>query len=181
MSYLLPMVTNLKSHTHQAKLFEIILLSLLGTLMYVTQVVMAALPNIELVSLLIILITRKFGAKAFISIYIFVACEILTYGLSIWVINYLYVWAVLCFVILIVKGVNNSLIYALISAIFGLLFGTLCSIPYFIIGGIEMGIANIISGIGFDIAHCVGNFVLTILLYKPLTNVFEKLIKPHKN
>ena len=175
------MVTNLKLHIHRVKLFEVILLSLLGALMYVTQVIMAILPNIELVSLLIILITRKFGAKAFISVYIFVACEILTYGLSMWVINYLYVWAILCLVILILKGINSALVYALISAVFGLLFGTLCSIPYFIIGGIEMGIANIVSGIGFDITHCVGNFILTVLLYKPLTNVFEKLIKPHKN
>ena len=60
--------------------------------MYVSQVIMASLPNIEIVSLFVILITRKFGIRALYSIYIFVACEVFTYGISMWVINYFYPW-----------------------------------------------------------------------------------------
>lgn len=77
------------------KLTEIILLTIFGVIMYVSQVIMSPLPNIEIVSLLIILITRKFGCKAFLAVYVFVGCEILTYGLSMWVVNYLYVWDIL--------------------------------------------------------------------------------------
>jgi len=146
-------------------------------LMYVSQVIMAALPNIEIVTLLIILTTRKFGYKAFVSVYIFVGCEILTYGLSMWVINYLYVWAILCVLILIIRKIDGAAVYALIAAIYGLLFGTLCSVPYFIIGGIAGGIAYIIQGFLFDLFHCAGNFVLVLILYKPLTRVINKIIK----
>lgn len=168
---------NLKLPTRRAKLYEIILLTLLGVLMYVSQVVMSGLPNIEIVSLLIIIVTRKFGVKALYSVYIFVICEILTYGISMWVINYLYVWAILCVIICIVRKTDSVIFYALISAIFGLLFGTFCSIPYFFIGGISMGIANLVSGIGFDFLHCGGNLILTLLLYKPLTGAFDKALK----
>lgn len=177
------MAINMKSYTQSAnsnrhkKLVEVILLTLLGVLMYVSQVIMAALPNIEIVTLLIILTTRKFGYKAFVSVYIFVGCEVLTYGLSMWVINYLYVWAILWVLILIIRKIDDGIVYALIAAVYGLSFGTLCSFPYFITGGIAGGIAYIIQGFVFDLLHCAGNFVLVLLLYKPLTRVMNKIIK----
>lgn len=145
--------------------------------MYISQVIMSGLPNIEIVSLLIIITTRKFGVKALSSVYVFVLCEILTYGLSMWVINYIYVWAILCVIICFLRKIDNVVIFALVSAIFGLLFGCLCSVPYFIIGGISMGIANIISGIGFDLLHCGGNFILTLILYKPLSSALDRAVK----
>lgn len=171
------MVTVLKSHTRRHKLIEIIFLALLGALMYVSQVIMASLPNIELVSFLIILTTRKFGIKSLWSVYIFVILEVITYGLEIWVICYLYIWAILVFVILPIRKNDNVILYTLISSIYGFLFGTLCSVPYFITGGIGYGISWIVSGIvsGFDIYHGVGNFFLTIILYKPITKVFDKI------
>ena len=171
------MVTALKSHTRLHKLVEIILLALFGVLMYVSQVIMASLPNIELVSFLIILITKKFGIKSLWSVYVFVILEALTYGLEIWVICYLYVWAILVFVVLIVRKHDGVILYTLISSIYGFLFGTLCSVPYFITGGIGYGISWIVSGIvtGFDIYHGVGNFLLMLLLYKPISKVFEKI------
>lgn len=145
--------------------------------MYVSQVIMATLPNIELVSFLIILTTRKFGLKSLWSVYIFVILEALTYGFEIWVICYLYVWAILVFVVLIVRKHDSVILYTLISTIFGFLFGTLCSVPYFITGGIGYGVSWIISGIvsGFDIYHGVGNFLITLLLYKPVSTVFNRL------
>ncbi len=162
------------------KLVEILTLALFGVLMYISQVVMSSLPNIEIVTLLIILVTRKFGYKALMSVYVFVGCEILTYGLHIWVINYLYVWAILCFIICLVRKINNTLFYSLIAAVFGISFGTLCSIPYFITGGFSFGVSYIISGLGFDLVHCIGNLLTVIILYRPLTKALEKAVKPHK-
>lgn len=167
----------MKSPTQSAKkgLVTLILLTMFGVLMYISQVIMAALPNIEIVSFLIILITRRFGVKAFLSVYIFVGLEILTYGISMWVINYLYVWAILVLIVLCTIKIDSAYFYAIISSVYGLLFGTLCSIPYFITGGISMGIGYIISGVGYDLLHCIGNFVLLIILYKPITKIMTKI------
>ncbi|MBQ1988866.1 MAG: hypothetical protein II234_03050 [Clostridia bacterium] len=143
--------------------------------MYVSQVIMASLPNIEIVSLFIILITRKFGIRSLYSVYIFVACEVFTYGISMWVINYFYVWTILWVVVFILRKIDDVWVYSIISALFGILFGTFCSIPYFIIGGISGGLAYIVSGFWFDILHCVGNFIVAIVLYKPLTRVMNNI------
>lgn len=170
---------SLKSSTPRLKkLFLWILLTLFGGLMYVSQVIMASLPNIEIVSILIIVIARKFSYRVIFSIYIFVLCEIFTYGLSMWVINYLYVWLILAVIICLVRKIDSAIIYAFISAVFGLVFGTLCSIPYFITMGMGGGIAYIVNGLWFDILHCGGNFIIAIVLYKPLTKALEKALKP---
>lgn len=143
--------------------------------MYVSQVIMSALPNIEIVTLLIILTTRKFGVRALYSVYIFAFCEILTYGIHIWAINYLYVWTILFLVILPIRKIDSVFLYIIIAGIFGLLFGTLCSIPYFITGGFAFGLSYIISGIPFDFLHLIGNLLTTAILYKPLTLVMNKI------
>ena len=154
-----------------------IMLILFGVLMYVSQVIMAALPNIEIVTALIIILVHKFGYKTLIPIYVFVGCEILTYGIHIWVVNYLYVWAIFCVVICILRKIDNAIVYSIIAAVYGLFFGTLCSIPYFITGGFAGGIAYIISGLTFDLLHCGGNFISTAILYKPLKTVLNKALK----
>ena len=59
---------------------------------------------------------------------------------------------------------------------FGILFGTLCSIPYFITGGASMGIAWIINGFVFDLYHFVGNLVLTAILYMPITKAYNYML-----
>ncbi len=145
--------------------------------MYVSQVLMSALTNIEIVSLLIILTTKKFGVKALLSVYIFVFCEIFTYGLSIWVINYLYVWAILWLAVFLVREIDSVYIYCIISALFGILFGTFCSVPYFLTGGLSGGIAYIISGFWYDMLHCAGNLISTAILYLPLKRAIDKLVK----
>ena len=170
------MVINLKSQTRRLKLVEILILVLMGVLMYISQVIMAPLTNIELVSFLIIIVARRFGVKSFVSVYIFAFLEIMTYGFHIWSINYLYVWAILVLIVLPFRKINNVIFYTAISGIFGITFGTLCSIPYFITGGFSMGVAYIISGFSFDIPHCIGNVVLTAILYFPITKAFNYIL-----
>ena len=100
----------------------------------------------------------------------------MTYGFHIWSINYLYVWAILVLIVLPFRKINNVIFYTAISGIFGITFGTLCSIPYFITGGFSMGVAYIISGFSFDIPHCIGNVVLTAILYFPITKAFNYIL-----
>lgn len=148
--------------------------------MYISQVIMAPLPNIEVVSLLIIITTCIFGVKSLCSVYIFVFCEIMTYGFTVYAINYLYVWAVLWVIIIFLRKNENHILFALVSGIYGLIFGTLCSIPYFIMGGIGGGIANIVAGFWFDILHCGGNFVLALILFRPLHKALNYIVQKYR-
>ncbi len=170
-------MTNLKSQTRRRKLVETLILVMMGVLMYISQVIMAPLPNIELVSFLTVIVARRFGFKSLISVYTFAFLEIMTYGFSIWNVMYLYVWAILALIVLPFRKIDNVILYTVISGIFGIAFGVLCSIPYFVSGGVGMGIAWIISGfIEFDIPHCIGNIVLMAILYIPITKAYNYIL-----
>ncbi|PKM72627.1 MAG: hypothetical protein CVU91_09615 [Firmicutes bacterium HGW-Firmicutes-16] len=147
----------------------------MAALMVGTQVAMAALPNINIVSVLIILTVIVYGAKAFYSVAVFVLLEGMIYGFGPWFINYLYVWAILVGVALLCRKNENALIWAVIAGLFGLIFGLFCAIPYLFIGGPAMALSYWVSGIPFDITHCISNFVLTLLLINPLKKLLLKL------
>lgn len=166
----------LKLQTRRLKLVETIILVLMGVLMYVSQIVMAPLANIELVSFFTVIVTRRFGYKSFVSVYTFAFLEIMTLGFSVWNIMYLYVWAILVLMVLPFRKINNVILYTVISGIFGIAFGTLCSIPYFVTGGFAMGISWIIYGFSFDITHCIGNVILMAVLYIPITKAFNYML-----
>lgn len=153
---------------------EIVLFGMLGSLLLVVQIGLAFLPNIELISLLIIIYTIKYKKKALYIIYLFALLEGLYYGFGVWWIMYLYVWTVLWLVTMLFRKNTYPLVWAFVSGCFGLGFGALCSIPYFFIGGMHMGIAYWISGIPFDITHCIGNVVVTLFLYKPINYIVNE-------
>ena len=159
------------------------LLALLGAMMMATQVALAALPNIHLVAVFVILAALLFGWKALFSIYIFVLLEGLIYGFSMWFVNYLYVWTVLTVIAILFRNNRSRWFWGALAGIFGLLFGALCSIPYFFIGFVNGGMLSgmimafnwWIAGIPFDLIHCVFNFVLMFLLYRPMRNLMDRM------
>ena len=65
--------------------------------------------------------------------------------------------------------------WALLSGVFGLLFGVLSLPAYWAMSGFAGGVAWVISGIPYDVAHCAGNFVIALILFKPLRGLLEKL------
>ena len=154
---------------------ELVLTALLSALLLTSQVALAVLPNIEVVSLLVILYTLFFKKKTLYIIYIFAILEGLVYGFGTWWFMYLYVWTILWGITTLFKEEKNPVIWAFISGFFGLLFGTLCSVPYFIIGGVNMGLSWIAAGLMADVIHGVGNFVVTLVLFKPLYTAFQKI------
>ena len=154
---------------------EITLFAVLGAMMFALQVVMAPLPNIEPVSLLVMIFAAVFGWKALYPVYVFVVMEILFYGISTWNIYYLYVWAVLAFAAILMRKQTQPLAWALLSAVYGLMFGALCGIVDIFIGGFGYAAAKWVSGIPFDLLHCGGNFVIALIMFRPLRNALEKL------
>lgn len=156
---------------------ELILGGLLAALMYASQVAMASLPNIEPVSLLVILYTLYFPMLAPYILAVFIVLEGFTFGFGIWWLNYLYIWPLLAGITYLLRRQEGALVWAIVSGSFGLSFGALCAIPYFFVGGVSMGFAYWVSGLGFDITHCIGNFVLMLVLYKPMSKCFAMLAK----
>ena len=150
-------------------------MAFLTAIMFVGQVGMAFLPNIEIVSLLVILYTQLYRKKVFLIIYLFAFLEGVIYGFGIWWINYLYIWSILAVVVLLVPKKQPVPVWAVISGIYGLSYGFLCAIPYYITGGAGAGFSYWVTGIPFDILHCVGNVGVTLVLYKPVSAILRRM------
>ena len=160
---------------NKLSLGETVLFGMLGALMFALQVVMAPLPNIEPVSLLVMLFAVIFGWKSLYCVYTFVAMEILFHGIGLWNINYLYIWTVLAVAAIALRKMEPVLGWALLSGVFGLAFGALCGIVDVFIGGFGYAAAKWVSGIPFDLLHCGGNFAMALVLWQPMRKLLEKL------
>ena len=151
------------------------LFAVLGALTFGAKYVMAALPNIEPVSLMVILFGATFGRKALYPLYLYVVMELLFYGLGTWNIMYLYIWPLLGLLAWLLRKMEQPLDWAVLSGSFGLLFGALCAPVDVAIGGFGYAAAKWVSGIPFDIAHCIGNFVIALMLFVPMRKLIKKL------
>ncbi len=166
---------------------EIPLIGMLSAVLLVLQITLGFLPNVELVSLLIIIYTLVLKKKVVYIISIFIFLQGLFYGFGLWWINYLYIWFVLAIITALFIKETSALVWALVSGFYGLSFGALCSIPYFFMGlssgGIESGIntalAYWISGIPFDLIHGVSNFLIALVLFKPVYNLISHFYKKY--
>ncbi|MDD3174048.1 MAG: hypothetical protein PHF63_10450 [Herbinix sp.] len=154
---------------------DVVIIGMMSAILITFQVALSFIPNIELVSLLIILYTLIFDKKTLYIIYVFVALEGIIYGFGLWWFNYMYVWTVLYFIVSLFRKLSSPFYWAVISGAFGLGFGALCSIPYFIFGGIASGFAYWVAGIPYDIPHCIGNLTLALILFRPLYYILDKI------
>ena len=156
---------------------EVALFGILGALTFGAKVAMSFLPNIEPVSLLVMLYAVVFGRKGLYPIYLYVVMEILFYGIQLWNINYLYIWAALFLGARMIKNNENPLAWALLAGVFGLFFGALCAPVYLFSGGLSFAVSWWVSGIPFDAIHCVGNFAMALVLFLPLKKLLTKLYR----
>lgn len=157
------------------RLVGICSMSLMGVLLTVSKEVMAALPNFEPVSLLTILFTLAFGGWGAGSLAVFLLLEGLLYGFGSWWVMYLYIWPLLAALTWLLRRMDRAWQWAVFSGLYGLAFGTLCSLAYLPVGGVKMMFAWLVSGLPFDLMHAAGNFLLMFFLYRPLRAALEKI------
>jgi len=154
---------------------ELALLGLMTATLSLGKSVLAFIPNVEIVSFLIIIYTLLFGFKVLWAVFAFVLLEIFSYGLGLWTVMYLYIWPLLSLLTLLFRKIKNPFFWSFLSGIYGLAFGGLCSIPYLFIGGPYMMYTWWLSGLPWDLTHGIANFVICLILFVPITSLLKKL------
>ena len=154
---------------------EMTLFGVLGAMTFAAKYVMAPLPNIEPVSLMVMLFAVTFGKKAVYPIYLYVLLELLFFGIGVWNLMYLYIWAILALAAYLCRSMEKPLDWALLSGGFGLLFGLLCAPVYIFSGGLGFAVSWWASGIPFDLSHAAGNFVIALVLFVPMRKLLTRL------
>lgn len=156
------------------RIIDLCLMAMMGVVLAVSKQAMAFLPNIEPVSLLLILFTLTFRRQAAGAFLVFLLLQGLLYGFGLSWFMYLYVWPVLMLLTWLFRWMDHAWQWALLSGLYGLSFGTLCSLIY-LPQGFGWMLSWIVSGIPYDLLHAGGNCLLAFTLYRPLRAALERL------
>ncbi len=177
MSFRLCMLWKLLQNNFKMKLTikDITLIGMMVAVIEVSKQALAFLPNIELTSFWIILFSLFFGNKIFYVITVFILIEGAIYGINLWWFMYLYIWPLLAILTRVFRKMDSAWSWAIFSGAFGLSFGVLCAIPYIFLSGPKAALAWWGKGIPWDITHCIGNFVIMLVLYHPINRVMKLL------
>lgn len=159
---------------------EMIIFSMFATLMLISKKLLEWAPNIHLLGMFTVLLTRHYRAKALIPIYLYVFLNGLIEGFNLWWMPYLYIWTILWgLAMLPPKKLSDrwgAIVYPLICGLHGFAFGILYSPAQALMYGfgIEQTLAWISAGLGFDVLHGLGNLAAGCLVV-PLLKVLRKI------
>lgn len=138
--------------------------------MYISKMIMEFAPNVHLLGVFTIAYTVVYRKKALYPIYIYVILNGIFGGFAPWWLPYLYVWTILWGVVMLLpKKMPKKIapvVYMVICAAHGFLFGTLYAPVQAILYGLDFKgtLAWIIAGLPWDFIHGVSNFFCGILI-----------------
>lgn len=161
---------------------EIVVFAMLGTILFLSKLIMEWAPNIHLVGMLIMVYTLVYRKKALIPIYAYVVLLGVYYGFATWWVPYLYIWTVLWGVtMLLPKNMPKKIavpVYMVVCGLHGLCYGILYAPAQALFFGLNFKgmITWILAGLPFDALHGLGNLAAGILII-PLTELLMKLEK----
>ena len=160
---------------------DIALIGLLSATITAGKLVLSFIPNVEIVTILFIVYTICFGVKiTLLASVVFSTTEILIYGFATWLLGYYLIWPLLIILTGIVKKrFSSDYVYAALAGLFGLFFGLFFAIVESIFYGYVYGFSYWLRGIPFDLVHGVSNFIIALLLFKPLTGILSSLYQKY--
>ncbi len=169
---------------------KLVLIALLGASLNAFKFCLMYLPNIEVVTLLIVVYTYVFGIGiGFPAAMVFCTIEGFIWGFNpSWLFSYFLHWGVLSIIayFLGIFRVKKSLIIATIVALYTFTFGAQSTFMYMLTGGAvgktgweDRYIKMYASGAIYYVTHIVSNFFILLFAFEPLKILLEKLKKSY--
>ena len=173
-----------KKHSYRgSKLFLLVLIGLMAAILECGKLVLAALPNIEIVTLLCALFGYAFGGAGVVATFVFIAIEPIIYGFGTWIISYCLYWPLVAIIFMLLgrANVKKRVILTLIAVLLTVWFGILSSL---VDTGLFSGYFNnffsrfaiiYLRGISFYITQMICNAILFPLLFRKLSELLVNL------
>jgi hypothetical protein len=174
------------------KTLNIAYIALFSAMLSGGKYILSFIPNIEIVSLLILVIATLFNYKICLPVtLIFCTLETIIYGFSTWVFTYFIYWNLFgIFASVLFYNKNVISIYAAIYVmICTIIFGVLSTVVDVIFAGfggvpfktmLKLYSIYYVRGIGFFVTHIISNFIIVLFLYRPLCDI-KKSTNYHNN
>ena len=155
------------------KLRRIVNHGILAAILFVSQLILAPLPNIEIVSFLVVVYALSLPlSSSLIIVTIFSILEGLYWGFDTWTIAYFYLWPILVILTFIFKNkLKDPIFAAFLSGGFGLAFGSLTALVTLVLLGYNSMLAYILNGVLFDAVHGFANFMIMLVLHQYIPKV----------
>ena len=125
----------------------------MGALLVVSKQAMSGLPNIEPVTLLIILFALELPRETPAAITVFILLQGVLYGFGLWWAMYLYIWYLLALLAWLFRRMGHAVYLFAKTPAFALSWW--------------------LSGLSYDALHGVGNFAIMLVLYRPLRKALK--------
>ena len=131
------------------RVLRLVLSGLMGALLVVSKQAMSGLPNIEPVTLLVILFALELPRETPGAVTVFILLQGVLYGFGLWWAMYLYVWYLLALLAWLLRRMDNALGWAMFSGIYGLCFGGLCAAVYLVAKTPAFALSWWLSGLSY--------------------------------
>ena len=161
----------------------VVLVGVMAAIVECGKLALSAIPNVEVVTLLLALFGYTFGWYGVAAAYVFVCIEPLIYGFNLWVITYFIYWPLVAFVFMLFgrAGVSRRLPLTATAVLMTVFFGVLSSL-------VEVGLFTgsyenffyrfgiyYARGIAFYVTQIICNAVLFPLVFLPFAKRLGRL------
>lgn len=149
------------------------------------KLVLAAIPNVEVVTLLLAIYGYSFGWLGILAAVVFVCIEPVIWGFGSWMVSYFIYWPLVAFIFLMLgrARVKNRFVLALIAVGLSAFFGVLTSL---VDVGLFMGRFDnfayrftvlYMRGISFYLTQIICNAILFLTVFPFLSKKILRLVK----
>jgi hypothetical protein len=156
---------------------DLTLIAVLTTILFVQEQLLSFIPNVQLTVFLIILYSKKLGfvKTSIITIIHVLLDNLFLGGINLYftpamMIGWLMIPLTLC---TIFKKFNSNITLAILGIIYSFIYCWIYIIPNMILFKFNF-IDYLIADIIFEIVLAISSFVSTLLLYNPMSKLFEK-------
>jgi hypothetical protein len=159
---------------------KIVLLAFCSSIIFVGKFALVHLPNIEVVTFLLIVFTLVFKLKEVLLIStVYTIVELLIWGVS----EQLYIWTVIVLITALFRNVfkENFLLWSILSGFFGITFGLMCALPIYLLTDKTVTIAYLWANIPYDVIHMVSNYMIMLLLGEIVYKKLKQLLAGYYN
>ena len=157
---------------------DITIIAVLSSFLFIQELVLSYLPNIQLTMLLIVLFSKKLGCikTIFINLVYVLLDNIFNGSFNLLFVVFMFIgWSIVPILLnTVFKIVNNNILLAVIGVLCSFLYSWILIIPGCIVFNTDI-ISYLKMDITWEVVKATSSFLTILFIYEPLSKLFDKI------